>query len=134
MLFSLNLPDNKGINLHRVPIPMHSFSVSITKILLTGGLVMVFCLLNSSFVHAQSDRDRPFADVVKPRETVQPSKEIPSDYSTVKRETAEKMEEGRDQSGYRDRSEKDEREGRAEAKSTLSFNLFLYVIDRFKEN
>ncbi|MCC5936069.1 MAG: hypothetical protein JJU34_02190 [Lunatimonas sp.] len=113
---------------------MNSFSNSLARILLTGGLVVVFCFVSASYSQAQSDKDRPFADVVKPSETVQQNKESASDYASAKRESVEKVEEGREQIGYKERSERDEREVKSEAKSTLSFNLFLYVIDRFKEH
>jgi hypothetical protein len=99
------------------------------------GCMGLFCLFfNLGNALGQSDKERSYSDVIRVEEPSQSTKDVTSDYSVIKREQPEKPEEGRDYSSFREKGTSDERDNKQEGRSTLSFNLFLYVIDKFREN
>lgn len=100
------------------------------KSFMAFGVVVVLSLgLFSLEAKAQSDKDKPFFDVQKTEGGIAIEGEQGNKYPF--KESANKGEQDRDHNGYKAKTEK---ELRAEGKSTLSFNLFLFVIDRLKEN
>ncbi len=102
--------------------------------------VLLFCFCLNSQVFAQSDRE----SVIQERESLEISKSIKS--PTLKQETSEeensyapKNSSGTDHSSLKaNRSSYSEDgasvEEKKEDKTPVSFNIFLYVLDRFKEN
>jgi hypothetical protein len=96
---------------------------------------MLFCFLFVSEVSAQSDKEKIEMEQVKPSSDFynENERQENTDYSQEKklRKTNSSSDSVvRDNSGYR---VEDQKEVKDEGKSTLSFNIFLYVLDRFKE-
>jgi hypothetical protein len=96
----------------------------------------IFCFLLTNETKAQSDKDKSDLEQVKPLnnsffegEKQDMNGHLPEDKSTKKNSQKDPV--IRDSSGYRVGEQKEVKE---EGKSTLSFNIFLYVLDRFKEN
>lgn len=96
---------------------------------------MLFCCLIIIDVNAQSDKDKSGLEQVKPSNNsftegenqemyIQPSEKKSLNVKTPTDKVI------RDSSGYR---VEEQNEVKDEGKSTLSFNIFLYVLDRFKE-
>ncbi|WP_209330072.1 hypothetical protein [Lunatimonas salinarum] len=112
---------------------MQSGSNLVSKVFTVAGLAVCLCFFQSTFVQAQSDKERPFAEAVKSTESVLMREKVTTDYHVPRKVDEPVVEEERDLSGYRKTSEVDEKGVKSETKSTLSFNLFLYVVDRFKE-
>lgn len=97
---------------------------------------MLFCCLVVTESRAQSEKERTDREQIK---SVDNSFVEGEKQETHGRFYEKKPSDGapyaenviRDSSGYRVDEQKEVRE---EGKSTLSFNIFLYVLDRFKEN
>lgn len=103
------------------------------KIAAFGG--MLFCCLLITEVTAQSDKEKSDSEQVKAPYNSFTESERQEMYNQPSEKKLSKMSSStdkitRDSSGYR---VEDQSEIKDEAKSTLSFNIFLYVLDRFKE-
>lgn len=108
-----------------------------SKILTTtaiGG--MLFCCLIASEGKAQSDKERTDKEHTKSADSAFTEGEKYEVIENIYENKSSKINKStesatRDSSGYRIEGQKNIKE---EGKSTLSFNIFLYVLDRFKEN
>jgi hypothetical protein len=97
---------------------------------------VLFFLVIGTEGYAQSDIERTFKEEVN---------HVDNSYADVEKQDVRGLVNGkkssksgtslepanRDSSGYR---LEDQKESKEDGKSTLSFNIFLYVLDRFKEN
>ncbi|WP_158858777.1 hypothetical protein [Lunatibacter salilacus] len=105
----------------------------ILKIAAFGG--MLFCCLFITEVTAQSDKEKSDSEQVKSPYNSFTETERKEMYHQPSEKKSSKMSSStdkvtRDSSGYR---VEELSEVKDEATSTLSFNIFLYVLDRFKE-
>lgn len=115
-------------------IIMVSFSVSAKSFCRILSLASVCLFFFGNVSYAQSDKDRPLIEAPIAEENPYHVKEDISKTPTQKNRSAIKGADNKeDQSGYGTKPVKEEKDGKQEAQSTLSFNLFLYVIDKFKE-
>ena len=101
-------------------------------------LGLLFCLIGSFDVLAQEERGRDITDLHPGTDQVDESVNMQRDFTETKsvntpnqNVTATPQNEIKNEQLYRQRGEK---EVKNEGLSTLSFNLFLYVADKFKEN
>lgn len=114
-----------------------SISNNLFKMITTtafGG--MLFCCLQITEVTAQSGKEKLDSEQVKSGNKSYSEGESQEMYihQSEKKSTqnnANTDQVTRDSSGYRIEEQKEIKE---EGKSTLSFNIFLYVLDRFREN
>lgn len=115
-----------------MPIPNNlSKMITITAF---GG--MLFCCLLITEVNAQSDKEKSDLEHVKlgNKSFLEGEKQEMYTHPNEKKTSQANNHSDqviRDSSGYRVEEQKEIKE---EGKSTLSFNIFLYVLDRFKEN
>ncbi|MFC4873886.1 hypothetical protein [Negadavirga shengliensis] len=103
-------------------------------------LGILFCFLYSTELKAQSEGDlvlpgeikseHSYKDTTSPTQAVA-SEESASDYSPLNRDRNIPNEEKEQKPEY---SQNREKQIKNEEMSTLSFNIFLYVLDRFRED
>ncbi len=112
-------------------------SNNLSKILkITAFCGMLFCCLLTNEATAQSDKDKSDLEQVKPLINFffEGEKQDLDGHSSENKSSKMNYQKdivNRDNSGYRVEEQKADKE---EGKSTLSFNIFLYALDRFKEN
>lgn len=101
-------------------------------------LGFLFCLIGSFDVFAQEERGRSNSDSHQDMDQVDEGVDMHDDFTETKsvkspnqNVTTTPQNEIKNEQLYRQKGEK---EMKNEGLSTLSFNLFLYVADKFKEN
>lgn len=113
----------------------------ISKIVLkVASFSFLFCMFFTFNLYGQSEKEVEFTDQAKKEKAYHPStseiekkanQDTFSGYSSKKGENSL-----RERNKYKDHSDKSDWNGEevSEEVSTLSFNIFLYVLDRFKED
>jgi hypothetical protein len=101
----------------------------------TLSLTLVFCLLFVVSALAQTEKDRAFPDGARNAENIQQFETPDGSNDVVTKSNAPVKNPNftvkKESPGVKSGGERD---GKKEEISTLSFNLFLYIVDKFKED